>query len=110
MWNSVGFCSRFSLSLSLRASLRRGSLSFSLSLALRHFHGLPETEIGGVELGSGEEEQRRTEDEAGWERIVPWKLGLTDSESPEVGGLRHIFEIPVELVLYWIVVFQVFDY
>lgn len=108
MWNSVGFCSRFSLSLSL--SELHSVAVLSLSLALRHFHGLPETEIGGVELGSGEEEQRRTEDEAGWERIVPWKLGLTDSESPEVGGLRHIFEIPVELVLYWIVVFQVFDY
>lgn len=64
----------------------RRSVSLSLSfkgfysvpvLTLYHIHGLPEIEIEivGLEFGSGEEEQRWIEDEAGGERIVPWKLG-----------------------------------
>ena len=39
---------------------------------------MPEIDDRCCELGSGEEEERRLEDEAGWERLVPWELVAGD--------------------------------
>lgn len=73
MWDSVGegkAVRRFHFSHSLALSLfARDLFGFLSSLPL---NGLPEN--GVWELGSGEEEERGIEDEAGGKRVVPREL------------------------------------
>lgn len=57
------------------------SCSSSSSFLCNYGDGLPEN--GGGKYGAGEEEERRIEDEASREGVLPWQLG----REPAVAGI-----------------------